>query len=178
MLDCTNLTYLCLELIFVMKPNPTLLFFFTVYSKDCLGCILTSHFMASCFLPQVLWTRLPCENFHLLIACSILESQREELIGSNHDFNTILKVCVWIKDEFVCFSVIIQIFIFYNVFHLQHINELTMKLDLQSVLRGAEAIYLQLFLCKVRHRATSYLMIRHTASKISVGPNLRLLFFY
>uniref|UniRef100_A0AAX7VNV9 TBC1 domain family member 15 n=1 Tax=Astatotilapia calliptera TaxID=8154 RepID=A0AAX7VNV9_ASTCA len=99
---------------------------------------------------EVLWTRLPCENFHLLIACSILESQREELIGSNHDFNTILK----------------------------HINELTMKLDLQSVLRGAEAIYLQLFLCKVRHRATSYLMIRHTASKISVGPNLRLLFFY
>uniref|UniRef100_A0A668SH66 TBC1 domain family member 15 n=1 Tax=Oreochromis aureus TaxID=47969 RepID=A0A668SH66_OREAU len=69
---------------------------------------------------EVLWTRLPCENFHLLIACSILESQREELIGSNHDFNTILK----------------------------HINELTMKLDLQSVLRGAEAIYLQLFLCK------------------------------
>lgn len=43
--------------------------------------------------PQVLWTRLPCENFHLLIACSILESQRGELIGSDHDFNTILKVC-------------------------------------------------------------------------------------
>uniref|UniRef100_A0A3Q4ME92 TBC1 domain family, member 17 n=1 Tax=Neolamprologus brichardi TaxID=32507 RepID=A0A3Q4ME92_NEOBR len=61
---------------------------------------------------EVLWTRLPCENFHLLIACSILESQREELIGSNHDFNTILK----------------------------HINELTMKLDLQSVLRGAEEL--------------------------------------
>ena len=31
----------------------------------------------------------------------------------------------------------------------QHINELTMKLDLQSVLRGAEAIYLQLVQCKV-----------------------------
>ncbi|KAK2833045.1 hypothetical protein Q5P01_016934 [Channa striata] len=69
---------------------------------------------------EVLWTRLPCDNFHLLIACSILESQRGELIGSDHDFNTILK----------------------------HINELTMKLDLQSVLRGAEAIYLQLVQCK------------------------------
>uniref|UniRef100_A0A3B3ZUS4 TBC1 domain family member 15 n=1 Tax=Periophthalmus magnuspinnatus TaxID=409849 RepID=A0A3B3ZUS4_9GOBI len=69
---------------------------------------------------EVLWTRLPCENFHLLVACSILESQRGELIGSDHDFNTILK----------------------------HINELTMKLDLQSVLRGAEAIYLQLLSCK------------------------------
>uniref|UniRef100_A0A8C4IAQ7 TBC1 domain family, member 17 n=1 Tax=Dicentrarchus labrax TaxID=13489 RepID=A0A8C4IAQ7_DICLA len=69
---------------------------------------------------EVLWTRLPCDNFHLLIACSILQSQRGELIGSDHDFNTILK----------------------------HINELTMKLDLQSVLRGAEAIYLQLIQCK------------------------------
>uniref|UniRef100_A0A6Q2X205 Rab-GAP TBC domain-containing protein n=1 Tax=Esox lucius TaxID=8010 RepID=A0A6Q2X205_ESOLU len=69
---------------------------------------------------EVLWTRLPCENFHLLMAASILESQRGELIGSDHDFNTILK----------------------------HINELTMKLDLQTVLRGAEAIYLQLACCK------------------------------
>ncbi len=32
----------------------------------------------------------------------------------------------------------------------QHINELTMKLDLQSILCGAEAIYLQLTNCKVR----------------------------
>uniref|UniRef100_A0A8C9YDV4 TBC1 domain family, member 17 n=1 Tax=Sander lucioperca TaxID=283035 RepID=A0A8C9YDV4_SANLU len=73
---------------------------------------------------EVLWTRLPCDNFHLLIACSILKSQRGELIGSDHDFNTILK----------------------------HINELTMKLDLQTVLQGAEAIYLQLTACKVRRR--------------------------
>uniref|UniRef100_A0A674PM44 TBC1 domain family member 15 n=1 Tax=Takifugu rubripes TaxID=31033 RepID=A0A674PM44_TAKRU len=69
---------------------------------------------------EVLWTRLPCENFHLLIACSILESQRGELIGSDHDFNTILK----------------------------HINELTMKLDVEEVLQGAEAIYLQLTRCQ------------------------------
>uniref|UniRef100_A0AAQ5Z3Q0 Rab-GAP TBC domain-containing protein n=1 Tax=Amphiprion ocellaris TaxID=80972 RepID=A0AAQ5Z3Q0_AMPOC len=69
---------------------------------------------------EVLWTRLPCDNFHLLIACAILQSQRGELIGSDHDFNTILK----------------------------HINELTMKLDLLSMLRGAEAIYLQLVRCK------------------------------
>uniref|UniRef100_A0A8C8DK03 TBC1 domain family member 15 n=1 Tax=Oryzias sinensis TaxID=183150 RepID=A0A8C8DK03_9TELE len=70
---------------------------------------------------EVLWTCLPCENFHLVIACSILQSQRGELIGSNHDFNTILK----------------------------HINELTMKLDLQNILRDSEAIYLQLVQCKV-----------------------------
>ncbi|KAJ3600929.1 hypothetical protein NHX12_031902 [Muraenolepis orangiensis] len=47
---------------------------------------------------EVMWTRLPCDNFHLLL----------------------------------------------------HINELTMKLDLQTVLCGAEAIYLQLARCKVK----------------------------
>lgn len=31
----------------------------------------------------------------------------------------------------------------------QHINELTMKLDVQQVLQGAEAIYLQLTRCQV-----------------------------
>lgn len=31
----------------------------------------------------------------------------------------------------------------------QHINELTMKLDVQQVLKGAEAIYLQLTRCQV-----------------------------
>ncbi|KAM9457040.1 TBC1 domain family member 17 [Clarias gariepinus] len=68
---------------------------------------------------EVLWTGLPCSNFHLVMACAILESQRGELIGSNHDFNTILK----------------------------HINELTMKLDLQAMLREAEGIYLQMAHC-------------------------------
>lgn len=33
--------------------------------------------------------------------------------------------------------------------YVQHINELTMKLDLQTVLRGAESNYLQLACCKV-----------------------------
>ncbi|XP_056609721.1 TBC1 domain family member 17 [Triplophysa dalaica] len=69
---------------------------------------------------EVFWTRLPCENFHLLMACAILESQRQELIGSNHDFNSILK----------------------------HINELTMKLNLRVLVCDAEAIYLQLAHCK------------------------------
>nr|XP_023654274.1 TBC1 domain family member 17 isoform X2 [Paramormyrops kingsleyae] len=69
---------------------------------------------------EVMWTGLPCDNFHLLLACSVLESQRGELIGSDHDFNTILK----------------------------HINDLTMKLDLQSLLRDAEAIFRQLQACK------------------------------
>lgn len=102
-----------------------------------------------CFPPQVLWTRLPCDNFHLLIACSILESQRGELIGSDHDFNTILKV-----------KYRRQVDVWVNMFSSsslptdpQHINELTMKLDLQAILCEAEAIYQQLVCCKVRRRA-------------------------
>lgn len=55
--------------------------------------------------PQVLWTRLPCDNFHLLIACSILQSQRGELIGSDHDFNTILKVGAHSVHVCVCVCV-------------------------------------------------------------------------
>lgn len=53
---------------------------------------LVKRFSSNVF--QVFWTRLPCENFHLLMACAILEEQRGELIGSNHDFNSILKVCI------------------------------------------------------------------------------------
>uniref|UniRef100_A0A8C2D6C1 TBC1 domain family member 15 n=1 Tax=Cyprinus carpio TaxID=7962 RepID=A0A8C2D6C1_CYPCA len=93
---------------------------------------------------EVLWTRLPCENFHLLMACSILESQKRELIGSNHDFNSILK----------------------------HINELTMKLDLQSILCGAEAIYLQLTNCKeLSLKVQEVLGLRVSSSSSEESPN-------
>ncbi|KAF3699813.1 TBC1 domain family member 17 [Channa argus] len=94
---------------------------------------------------EVLWTHNPCDNFHLLIACSILESQRGELIGSDHDFNTILK----------------------------HINELTMKLDLQTVLRGAEAIYLQLVQCKelpLKVQQVLGLYVPSSSAEISPDP--------
>lgn len=81
----------------------------------------------------------------------MLESQRGELIGSDHDFNTILKVFALILIlETEALSVCTDVFILYIIIDLQHINELTMKLDLQGILRGAEAIYLQLVQCKVR----------------------------
>uniref|UniRef100_A0A671S872 TBC1 domain family member 17-like n=1 Tax=Sinocyclocheilus anshuiensis TaxID=1608454 RepID=A0A671S872_9TELE len=93
---------------------------------------------------EILWTRLPCENFHLLMACSILQSQKGELIGSNHDFNSILK----------------------------HINELTMKLDLQSILCGAEAIYLQLTNCKeLSVKVQEVLGLRVPSSFSEESPN-------
>uniref|UniRef100_A0A8C1M5P8 TBC1 domain family, member 17 n=1 Tax=Cyprinus carpio TaxID=7962 RepID=A0A8C1M5P8_CYPCA len=105
-------------------------------------CILLNNNNTSVL--QVLWTRLPCENFHLLMACSILESQKRELIGSNHDFNSILK----------------------------HINELTMKLDLQSILCGAEAIYLQLTNCKeLSLKVQEVLGLRVPSSSSEESPN-------
>jgi len=64
--------------------------------------------------PQVLWSGLPCDNFHLLIACSILVSQRGELIGSDHDFNTILKVSAECVCVYVCVSVCVCCHSVYN----------------------------------------------------------------
>ncbi len=99
------------------------------------------------------------------MACSILESQKGELIGSNHDFNSILKVIlcvvVWcvcfqhMNEVCVCVCSCVCVCVSSTLMRcvcvcFQHINELTMKLDLQSILCGAEAIYLQLTNCKVR----------------------------
>ncbi|TKS91432.1 TBC1 domain family member 17 [Collichthys lucidus] len=46
---------------------------------------------------------------------------------------------IWFKREFSFEDILVM---------WEHINELTMKLDLQSILCGAEAIYLQLIQCK------------------------------
>lgn len=39
-----------------------------------------------------MWTGLPCENFHLLICCSILDSEKHKIMEENMGFNEILKV--------------------------------------------------------------------------------------
>uniref|UniRef100_A0A8D0HS41 TBC1 domain family member 17 n=1 Tax=Sphenodon punctatus TaxID=8508 RepID=A0A8D0HS41_SPHPU len=65
---------------------------------------------------EVLWTELPCPNFHLLVACAILDAERQALMHSGFGFNEILK----------------------------HINELTMKMSVEEILCRAEAIYRQL----------------------------------
>ncbi|XP_078534371.1 TBC1 domain family member 15 isoform X6 [Lissotriton helveticus] len=69
---------------------------------------------------EVMWTGLPCKNFHLLICCAILESEKPNIMDQNYGFNEILK----------------------------HINELSMKLDVDDVLCKAEAICLQVMKCK------------------------------
>uniref|UniRef100_A0AAY5K1R2 Rab-GAP TBC domain-containing protein n=1 Tax=Esox lucius TaxID=8010 RepID=A0AAY5K1R2_ESOLU len=61
---------------------------------------------------EVMWTGLPCQNFHLLVCCSILDSEKRKIIEENYGFNEILK----------------------------HINDLSMKLDIEEILHKSEAI--------------------------------------
>uniref|UniRef100_A0A8C5CRA1 TBC1 domain family member 15 n=1 Tax=Gadus morhua TaxID=8049 RepID=A0A8C5CRA1_GADMO len=70
---------------------------------------------------EVMWTGLPCQNLHLLVCCSILDSEKQKIMEENYGFNEILK----------------------------HVNELSMKLDIEEILRKAEAICLQIKGCKV-----------------------------
>ncbi|KAM4650686.1 TBC1 domain family member 17 isoform 1-T1 [Discoglossus pictus] len=69
---------------------------------------------------EVLWTGLPCPNFHLLVGCGILDLEREALMNSDYGFNEILK----------------------------HINELTMKMSVEDILCRAEALNQQLAHCQ------------------------------
>uniref|UniRef100_A0A6Q2WW72 TBC1 domain family member 15 n=1 Tax=Esox lucius TaxID=8010 RepID=A0A6Q2WW72_ESOLU len=70
---------------------------------------------------EVMWTGLPCQNFHLLVCCSILDSEKRKIIEENYGFNEILK----------------------------HINDLSMKLDIEEILHKSEAICMQIRSCKV-----------------------------
>uniref|UniRef100_A0A8D0G944 TBC1 domain family member 15 n=1 Tax=Sphenodon punctatus TaxID=8508 RepID=A0A8D0G944_SPHPU len=69
---------------------------------------------------EVMWTELPCQNFHLLICCAILESEKQHIMDNHYGFNEILK----------------------------HINELSMKMDVEDILCKAEAISMQMMNCK------------------------------
>lgn len=65
---------------------------------------------------EVLWTGLPCMNFHLFVSVAILDDQQDIFIDRKYEFNEILK----------------------------HVNELSLAIDLKSTLEKAEAIYLQI----------------------------------
>ncbi|KAL8221543.1 UNVERIFIED_CONTAM: hypothetical protein K2H54_069374 [Gekko kuhli] len=67
-----------------------------------------------------MWTELPCQNFHLLICCAILESEKQQIMEKHYGFNEILK----------------------------HINELSMKINVEEVLCKADAISVQMMNCK------------------------------
>lgn len=79
---------------------------------------------------EVQWTGHPCPNFHLLVCCAILDSERDALMNPNYGFNEILK----------------------------HINELTMRLNMEDILCRAEAIYQQLAACPQLQRSVQHIL--------------------
>uniref|UniRef100_A0A182T604 TBC1 domain family member 15 n=1 Tax=Anopheles maculatus TaxID=74869 RepID=A0A182T604_9DIPT len=64
---------------------------------------------------EVLWTGLPCPNFHLFVCVAILDQEMDVFIDGQFSFTEILK----------------------------HVNELSGNLNLEAVLEQAESIYLQ-----------------------------------
>uniref|UniRef100_A0A8C1GM92 TBC1 domain family member 15 n=1 Tax=Cyprinus carpio TaxID=7962 RepID=A0A8C1GM92_CYPCA len=80
------------------------------------------HFQDVLRLWEVMWTRLPCQNFHLLVCCAILDSEKQKIMDRKYGFNEILK----------------------------HINELSMKLDIEEILSKSEwDICYQMPHCKI-----------------------------
>ncbi|XP_051917092.1 TBC1 domain family member 15 isoform X1 [Hippocampus zosterae] len=69
---------------------------------------------------EVMWTGLPCRNFHLLLCCAILDSEKSKIMEEKFGFNEILK----------------------------HVNELSMKLDVEEILQKGESIWLQINKCQ------------------------------
>ncbi|XP_013187321.2 TBC1 domain family member 15 isoform X2 [Amyelois transitella] len=65
---------------------------------------------------EVLWTGLPCANFHLLICVAILDAEKDVLIRGDYGFTEILK----------------------------HVNDLSMCLDVNKILSSAEGIFHQI----------------------------------
>ncbi|XP_050540595.1 TBC1 domain family member 15 isoform X2 [Daktulosphaira vitifoliae] len=65
---------------------------------------------------EVLWTDMPCSNFHLLICVAILDNERETIINENYGLTEILK----------------------------HVNNLSERINLDQALTTAYSIYEQL----------------------------------
>ncbi|KAG7213328.1 hypothetical protein KM043_002626 [Ampulex compressa] len=65
---------------------------------------------------EILWTDLPCKNFHLLLCAAILDTEKNILIENRYGFTEILK----------------------------HINDLSLHIELPWTLSKAEGIYYQL----------------------------------
>ncbi|KTG01105.1 hypothetical protein cypCar_00024679 [Cyprinus carpio] len=49
------------------------------------------HFQDVLRFWEVMWTRLPCQNFHLLVCCAILDSEKQKIMDRKYGFNEILK---------------------------------------------------------------------------------------
>lgn len=65
---------------------------------------------------EAIFTDIPCPNFHLVLCVAILDCEKNILIENRYGFTEILK----------------------------HVNDLSLKIDVDKILRRAESIYLQL----------------------------------
>lgn len=73
-----------------------------------------------------MWTDLPCQNFHLLICCAILESEKQQIMEKHYGFNEILKVSVayYLKARlFLFYSFFLHLKMSNNLFHNPEMND-------------------------------------------------------
>merc|ERR1712059_196774 len=62
---------------------------------------------------EVLWTKKPCKNFHLLVCVALLDNEKSAIVENKYGFTEILK----------------------------HINDLSHRIELQPTLSKAEGVY-------------------------------------
>ncbi|XP_076467375.1 TBC1 domain family member 15-like [Babylonia areolata] len=74
------------------------------------------HFHEISRLWEVLWTDLPCQNFHLIFSLAILDTEKSTLIENKFGFTEILK----------------------------HINDISLTIPMEEMLKKAEGIFLQM----------------------------------
>ena len=61
---------------------------------------------------EILWTDLPCKNFHLLFCAAILDTEKSMLMENRYGFTEILKV-IWFQNcEHPIVSNLLQLFIY------------------------------------------------------------------
>lgn len=109
----------------LMVVNPKLANYLESHNSDdmyfCFRWVLVAFKREFCFddimrLWEVLWTDLPCSNFHLLICVAILDQQMNFILENKFGLTEILK----------------------------HVNDLSMNINLNDTLTSAEAIFHQL----------------------------------
>lgn len=91
---------------------------------------------------EVLWTDIPCANFHLLICVAILDNEKDTIINENYGLTEILKV----SNIKYCFIINYKEYnnLTFIHLHLQHVNNLCERIDLDKALTTAYSIYEQL----------------------------------
>ncbi|XP_064489969.1 TBC1 domain family member 15-like isoform X2 [Ornithodoros turicata] len=95
---------------------------------------------------EVLWTDLPCKNFHLLICAAILDTETTRMMENNYGLNEILK----------------------------HVNDMSYKINLEETLARAEGIYLQLKDClKLPESVQETLGICRGSADVSCGDTTK-----